>query len=196
MGSASFGFTGQNVAAQRVAARSAARLVTAIARETMLAIRAVIVSSIRDGTPAYESARAIRSMVGLNEQQARAAESYRRDLIESGLSLDRVDRELDRYTAREVRRRARTIARTEVMTALNEGQREAWREAKQDGLLTERAVVEWIVTPDDKLCPICAPLDGVQVPLGKRFDTAVGTLSGPPAHPNCRCASAVTDPLP
>jgi len=498
-----FGFTGRNTQAQRVAARSAARFITSIARSTVAAIRSMIVRSIAEGVPVYDAARAIRAMIGLNEQQAAAAESYRRELIDSGLALERVDRELERYTARQIRRRAETIARTEclpaetlvddavvwaahrrpyqgalakvrtdggrefaatpnhpmltargwvpagdlqagdylicnrignkearptrdehvahrpsaigqvfdavsavgvlerrdcrepdfhgdgrngevdvastsrvlsfgafaplyesmlegvlspadlaraplcptcrrlleineapcfcnaslgdatflqseeddalrhterlsnsagglpvevsaddrrsldvaaiggastalgeegmaglsegphhasssdgtldqidrrtyplsddteaqagtierdrilsvatveysghvfnlstthgyftinggiytgnTMSALNEGQREAWREAKAEGLLSDEAVVEWITTPDERLCPVCAPLDGVKVPFGEKFATANGELPGPPAHPNCRCATAVTDPLP
>lgn len=196
MGSPAFGFTGTNPTAARVAAKSAARLVTAIARETMLAIRSLIVHSIADGIPPREAARAIRSMVGMNAQQARAAERYRQQLVDSGLEAGRVETLTDRYVARKVRERSRTIARTEIMTALNEGARESWREAKGDGLLSAEAVKEWIVTPDEKLCPICAPLDGVQVPLDEDFETENGSLPGPPAHPNCRCAQAVTEPTP
>lgn len=194
MGSTGFGFTGTNAAAARVAARSAARLVTEIARETMLAIRDVIVQAIIEGNPPAAAARSIRSMVGLNRQQARAAEAYRQELIDSGLSADRIERDMDRYVAKAIRERSRTIARTEVMQALNEGARETYRQAQREGLLTDAAVKEWLTTDDEKACPICEPLDGVQVPLGDDFETENGPLPGPPAHPRCRCAMAVTEP--
>jgi hypothetical protein len=189
-----FGFTGTNVAAQRVAAKTAARLITEIARETMAAIRSLVVASIRDGIPPYDAARAIRSMIGMNTQQARAAENYRRDLIDSGLPLDRVDALVDRYVERKIRDRAETIARTEILGSLNEGAREGWREAVKDGLLSEDAVKEWIVTPDDRLCPYCEPMDGAQVPLTEQFKTPLGDVDGPPLHPRCRCAQSVTEP--
>lgn len=83
--------------------------------------------------------------------------------------------------------RAELIARTETMAASNEGQQEAWSQAVDDGLLTGNEKQEWITTPDDRLCPICAPLDGEQVGLNEYFDVDGEQLDGPPAHPNCRC---------
>ena len=83
--------------------------------------------------------------------------------------------------------RAEVIARTEVMRASNEGQLEAWDQATEAGLLTGTEMKEWIVTPDDRLCPICEPMDGKNVALDEDFDVDGDQVDGPPAHPNCRC---------
>lgn len=88
--------------------------------------------------------------------------------------------------------RAQTIARTETMTASNQGQLEAWEQAKEAGLLSGGEQKEWIVTPDDRLCPICEPMDGVNVGLDEKFVVNGEELDGPPAHPNCRCTIALT----
>lgn len=88
--------------------------------------------------------------------------------------------------------RAETIARTETMTASNAGQQLAWDQAIDEGFLTGDEKQEWIVTPDDRLCPICEPLDGQTVKLGAKFDTELGKVDGPPAHPNCRCTVALS----
>jgi hypothetical protein len=189
-----FRFDGRNPAAQRVAARQAGRFITRILEETRAAIRSLITRSIREGIAPRDAARAIRSMVGMNEQQAQAAANYRQSLIDLGVPLDKVEARVATYTAKKIRERALTIARTETMGALNEGARESWREAQDEGLLSDRAVVEWLTTPDELLCPICEPMDGVQVKLGEKFETSVGPLDGPPAHPNCRCSSAATEP--
>ena len=85
------------------------------------------------------------------------------------------------------KQRAETIARTEVMKAANEGQLSAWTQAEEEGLLTGNEQKEWITTPDDRLCPICEPMDGVTVPLDEDFDVDGDQIDGPPAHPNCRC---------
>jgi hypothetical protein len=53
--------------------------------------------------------------------------------------------------------RAELIARTETMRASNEGQQEAWDQAVEEGLLTGNEQQEWIVTPDDRLCPSASP---------------------------------------
>lgn len=84
--------------------------------------------------------------------------------------------------------RAETIARTESMLAVHQGQREAWAQAVDEGLLPEGVRRTWIVTPDDKLCPICEPLDGEEADLDGLF---AGEFDGPPAHPNCRCTEGL-----
>ena len=83
--------------------------------------------------------------------------------------------------------RADVIARTETMTASNQGQLEAWNQATDAGLLTGDEQKEWIVTPDDRLCPYCEPLDGQQVPLNGVFKSDLGDVDAPPLHPRCRC---------
>lgn len=84
--------------------------------------------------------------------------------------------------------RAQTIARTESMMAVHQGQREAWDQAVDDGLLPEDAKRTWIVTDDDKLCPICEPLDGETADLDGEY---VDSIEAPPAHPNCRCTEGI-----
>ncbi len=83
--------------------------------------------------------------------------------------------------------RAETIARTETMLASNQGQKEAWSQATDEGLLTGDELQVWIVTPDDRLCEICEPMDGKTAPLNGEFETALGRVDAPPAHPRCRC---------
>lgn len=186
-----FRFDGGNPSAARAAQRYAARMVVEISHETMMALRAIVVRSIREGIPPYDAARMIRPLIGLTTQQAQAVMNYRQGLIDLGLDSMRVNTLVDRYAARKLRERAETIARTETMKALNTGAREAWRQAQKTGLLGPGAVKEWITTPDERLCPVCQPMDGVQVPLGEPFRTGNGPLQGPPAHPRCRCAHSV-----
>lgn len=84
--------------------------------------------------------------------------------------------------------RAETIARTETISASVNGQQELWDQAVEEGLLTGDEQQEWIITPDDRLCPICEAIEGQTVPLGEPFETEDGEVDGPPAHPRCRCA--------
>lgn len=87
--------------------------------------------------------------------------------------------------------RAETIARTETMRASNEGQSQAWDQAVEVGILTGDEKQVWIVTPDDRLCPICEPMDGETAPLDGSFNVDGDDIDGPPAHPNCRCTVAL-----
>lgn len=186
--SPAFRFDGANQTAQRAAARRAARLVTRISTETRDAIRTAIVRSLREGIPPYDAARVIRNMVGMNAQQAQAAMNYRQGLIDLGVDIQKVGVLTDRYIAKKIRERSVTIARTEIMDSLNEGVRESYRQAKAEGLLGDDAQKEWITTPDEITCQTCGPMDGVKVDLDEDFETPDGPMSGPIAHPNCRCS--------
>jgi SPP1 gp7 family putative phage head morphogenesis protein len=74
--------------------------------------------------------------------------------------------------------RANTIARTEVIRAHAEGQLDA---LEQLGVETVGVAVEWSTAGDDRVCPLCSPLEGIVMTLKE----AKGTI---PRHPNCRCA--------
>ena len=79
--------------------------------------------------------------------------------------------------------RAQTIAVTEFTRAHYEGTREAAEEIRRVGF---QLVGIWRTAVDDRVCPICGPLEGL-----KETTPGSGTWGPegihPPAHPNCRC---------
>jgi len=84
--------------------------------------------------------------------------------------------------------RATLIARHETMLAAGEGQRLGWQEAEQDGLLTGKERREWIITDDERTCPICTELAGTTATLNGSYP---GGIDGPPAHVLCRCTEGI-----
>jgi hypothetical protein len=84
--------------------------------------------------------------------------------------------------------RADLIARHETMLAAGEGQRQGWAQAQDAGLLSGKERREWIVTPDERLCPICIKLEGKTAVLGGEYP---GGYDGPPAHVQCRCTEGI-----
>lgn len=107
----------------------------------------------------------------------------------------RIDRMVERYRERALNYRAVMIARTETIRASNMGTQAIWAQAKQQGLLDDTTRQKWIVSFDERLCEICkgiAKLNAKGVPLGSTFQSDMGPLDGPPAHPNCRCTVALT----
>lgn len=75
-------------------------------------------------------------------------------------------------------KRARVIARTEIIRAHAEGQLDSMERL---GVKRLAVMVEWNTAQDDRVCKLCAPLDGIVVTI----DEAKGLI---PRHPNCRCA--------
>jgi SPP1 gp7 family putative phage head morphogenesis protein len=131
-----------------------------------------------------------------NNMAADWALSYGYDLVRGIISTtrDRIAREVAEYVRNSetvgtlIQRlsagnlfspeRARMIAVTEVTRAYAEGNRQAW---KASGVIEKR---RWRTNADELVCPVCGPLAGQVVGLDEEFD---GGISGPPAHPRCRC---------
>lgn len=81
-------------------------------------------------------------------------------------------RRAGKTTFKSAQHRATLIARTETLRAHNEGRKVFY---KQVGV----GRVKWLTADDDRLCPICRPLNNVE------FE--IDDLEGPPKHPACRC---------
>lgn len=76
--------------------------------------------------------------------------------------------------------RSRSIAVTETTRAFAKGQQLAADELARQ--FPDVLVVKtWFTNNDDKVCQICAPLDGREVPYNETFDG----IDNPPAHVNC-----------
>jgi hypothetical protein len=172
----------------------AAKLVVEVTAETRRAIRDVVSRSFVEGIPPRDSARLLKELVGLTRRQAQAVmRKYAAD-VRRGLSRSQSLARSRRYADRLVSKRALTIARTETIAAASRGQLAAWQAAQRMGKLSAGAMKVWIVTPDDRLCKRCRPMDGRTVPVSANFAGPLGSAMAPPLHPNCRCAIGLTFP--
>lgn len=84
------------------------------------------------------------------------------------------------------RSRATLIAQTEIIRAHAEGQLDAFKEMGVEEL---RVNVEYTTVGDDRVCPICRPLEGRVFSI----ESARGVI---PQHPRCRCSWTPTDRSP
>ena len=78
--------------------------------------------------------------------------------------------------------RAKTIATTETTYMYTAATQAFAKQLEQYGLETK---LIWITARDEKVCPVCRPLDGKEQKDWGDFK------EGPPAHPNCRCEPKV-----
>lgn len=179
-----------NPRAVQWARTNSSRLITEVGESVKEAVRGVIGRGFTEGIPPRESARLIRDIVGLTDRQAMAVVNYRFDLLEAGRSADDVARLAERYGKQLLNGRALNISRTETIASSTNGQQELWRQAVDKGLLDpEKTQRVWLTTPDDRLCPICEPMDGQSVGLEEPFVSDEGdSVMMPPLHPQCRCA--------
>ncbi len=73
--------------------------------------------------------------------------------------------------------RAEMISVTEVTRASVQGEMAIIDELRKEGV---EFVSTWVTSRDDRVCPICSPLDGT-------VDWVGNFPVGPPAHVRCRC---------
>lgn len=70
-----------------------------------------------------------------------------------------------------------------------------WMYAQSSGKLPSDAMKQWSTARDERVCPVCAPLDGVAVPLTAQFEVGDVKMWAPGAHPRCRCNIYVYYPV-
>lgn len=167
-------------------------LIREISDQSREGVQRVVQRAFEEGMHPYKAARYIRDIVGLTESQALSVDNYRRRQIAQGVPEGTALERAKRYADRVHRRRAETIARTETIRAASAGQSLLWQEAVEEGLIQpSRTWRVWIVTPDDRLCPICEQMDGQRVRMNESFQSAIGPIYTTPLHPNCRCSVAL-----
>ena len=96
-----------------------------------------------------------------------------------------IARDMDRAIGALSRNRAELIARTETIAAHAEGQLDSFERLGVEEVGVE---AEWQTAGDDLVCPLCAPLEGVVMPVKE----ARGLI---PRHPRCRCSWAPAEKL-
>lgn len=181
-----------NPAAVRAVDSEVANLVREITEESRGAIRDLVRQSIQGSFDVHQLARQVRGSIGLTSRYALAVDNYQQSLVDGGMPMGRAMTRAQAYADRLLRHRAETIARTEVIRATSAGQQAVWNDAQAEGLLPIDAKRIWIVTPDDRLCPICLAMEGQIVGLQEPFQSAdVGPVDYPPAHVSCRCATGI-----
>ena len=167
-----------NVESVKAAEKFTAKLVTQVNNETKKGIRTYISAGIKDGKAMPKIARELRPLVGLTQNQTQSVMNYRNLLSDKEkfprLSASDIDRKTTKYAGKTHRRRAQMIARTETARAQNIGYVMGMEELGIGQL-------EHSVHFDDRLCEICAPLDGKKYTISEGRDAI-------PVHPNCRCA--------
>lgn len=164
------------------------RLIVQIDAAQRAAVQQVIGRVVGGEISGRQAEKHIRNVIGMTSRMEAAAWKVREQAIARGLKTSQVDRVMLKYRDTVIRKRAETIARTETISALSAGRVEAWTQAIDQGLLSAQSEKKWIVTQDDRLCPICAAMAGEKVGMDEAF---TGGVLYPPRHPRCRCAVTI-----
>lgn len=170
---------------------SIGREIVAISETTREAIRGIVQRAFESGTTVTQQMAEIAEVVGLTPRQAESVARYRQGLVEAGETPGRVQDLVARRGLALRLQRAEVISRTEGLNAVHIGQQQRWEQAARVGALDATRLRRfWILGP--RPCPtICVPIPGMNpdgVGLAEPFQTPVGPLMHPTAHPQCMCA--------
>lgn len=108
-------------------------------------------------------------------------------LVRQGISPEEI---IERMALRFSSGHAEQIAVTELTRA------EAQFSEALSSRLAEQGVtsqIRWLTSEDERVCPICWPLDH-KLKKDGGWMTKNGMITSPPAHPNCRCQTVVELP--
>ena len=190
-----FGFNMRNPLALKYIETSSAALVKDVSDDVRKAIKTVLSDAFQFGGSPREQAQSLKEFIGLTQKDQLLIEKYRAALTAHGLSETEVNALVQELHDKKLTERCENIARTETITAANEGQRLAWIQAKEAGLLSNDWVREWVVTPDDRLCPVCSAMKGQTATIEGTFTSAAdgSQISGPTLHPRCRCCTRLIE---
>jgi SPP1 gp7 family putative phage head morphogenesis protein len=194
-----YSFDGARPEAAAWAAKEAGLLIREITEEQRALIRGFLSRSQMGEMDVRQVARQLRDVVGLTSQQAVWVENHRNTRIselmtDKGMTFDQAfeasDASTARYQARVHKMRAETIARTETLRAARQGQKQSYSQARAEGFM-RFTVLEWSTAEDDRVCEICGPLNGLQIPMDGQFPGVDDWTDG--AHINCRCEAVPVD---
>jgi len=129
--------------------------------------------------------RAFQQLQGVTAAMEQQMSRILADGLAHGRHPRAIARELNKVVSGLGRNRANTIARTEIIHSYAEGTLDTFELA---GMEEVTIMAEWLTAGDDRVCDICASLEGKVY----KVEEARGML---PRHPNCRCAWIPYDPM-
>ena len=91
--------------------------------------------------------------------------------------------------------RAKRFGDTEAWSAVQTGKNVVWLYKITTGELPVGMKKRWITAHDERVCPVCGPLDNKTILVERRFHTSDGKkIYAPGIHPNCRCTMELVYP--
>jgi len=162
------------------------RLIKNLSDAQFASIHALLQDQIALGvTSPYILAERIRVMIGLTEKETLAMTRRLSALIEEGLPINVVNRQIERTAKFYHKNRAMRIARTEISNAYNFGQMDSLKQARDAGWLPGDPEKGWIAGGANP-CDTCLDNEAQgYIALDAQF---VSGDDAPTAHPCCECS--------
>lgn len=162
--------------------------IVGIDERTRLAVKETIGDGLRNGTSIPDLTKQLSNVIGLTPGDARALDRFEKNLIGQGVDPGQIRLLVTSQRDRYLTGRAQSVARTETLWASNQGRLDGFRYAAVSGAVGADAKKQWVVAGG--CCDECEAIDGEEVGLEDDFSSGD---DAPPAHPNCRCTTILSD---
>lgn len=160
---------------------------------SQLGLKHEIQDAVANNLSALEMSRRSLWMVGNNTRDSEFIARQSSRMLSTGVPKANVEKWARKESKRKRKARAEMIARTEINTARNAGTQRALEEAINSGHLPIDIKKEWIMNQGCKICTAIV-MQG-SIPLRSNWSHPLGgSISHPPAHPNCRCSHGIVSP--
>jgi hypothetical protein len=163
-----------------------------ITQTSMQTVQRVLRGGTQGGLAPHTIAREVKQVLGLTPRQQRSLDVLKQRLQKQGVPPGEIQRQVRDATTRGLAQRAKMIAEYQALTLAHEGAHEATVQAVTRGAMApEQVRRRWVITAG-ACATICVPIAGMNPPEGvglyEAFETPVGPLLYPPAHPACKCS--------
>lgn len=130
----------------------------------------------------YVNTQSFKQVTGINHTTREALRAELAEGLRKGEGVPELSKRVAKVfdTARSYR--TDMIAQTETARAYAYANYETLAALYAQGLVKYR---RWITAPDELVCPVCKPLDGVTIPFEAQYP---GNIEPGWAHPRCRCS--------
>jgi len=165
-----------------------------VTQQQMASIQLILQNAIERGLRGREVIALIKANLGLTARSVAALNNKQKLLDKLEYPKKQQALILNKYKDDLLKQRAMSIARTETIAAQAQGRNATWQIASNSGSLPP-VVRIWISAPSspnpNRPCEICEDLDTRTAPLGGTYDSIIGPIAMPPAHPMCRCSETI-----
>lgn len=151
-------------------------------------LRQVMQRSVEQGWSPTQTGEWMSQTYSLTPRMEQALANYRTKLIGDKIPMGKV-RQMVRDKALEYdSQRAALFAENEMFTAMNAGRDMMINHAVRNGFVMPSTKKMWVVAPDERVCDVCRPMEGMIVNSLDQYRLPTGEhLTNPPAHVRCRC---------
>ena len=174
---------------QNAVAAQAAKAVARVVSGSRQGLRQAVQRIVGEELDLDKGAQDLRNALALTAPMERSLALQRIAMEQAGTKDSVVERALKTRADRMAAYRASVIADNETFTAVSLGRDLYWAQLAASGDLPPGQQREWVTASDEKVCPVCKPMDGQRRGLNEFFTTGEGDLiTAPPTHVTCRCS--------